>query len=190
MDDIIFGSTNDNLCKRFAKLMHGKFEMSMMGELKFFLGLQVNQRLDGTFICQSKYLKELLKKYNLEDSASARTPSTTAVKLGPCENSIKVDVTSYRGMIGSLLYLTASRPDIMYATCLCARFQADPRDLHLIAVKRILRYLKGTPNLGIWYPKKSGFNLIGYTDSDYAGSVVDRKSTSGSCQFLGGRLIS
>ena len=190
VDDIIFGSTNDNLCKRFAKLMHSKFEMSMMGELKFFLGLQVNQRLDGTFICQSKYLKELLKKYNLEDSASARTPSTTAVKLGPCENSIKVDVTSYRGMIGSLLYLTASRPDIMYATCLCARFQADPRDIHLVAVKRILRYLKGTPNLGIWYPKESGFNLVGYTDSDYAGSVVDRKSTSGSCQFLGSRLVS
>ena len=190
VDDIIFGSTNDDLCKRFAKLMQSKFEMSLMGELKFFLGLQVSQRIDGIFICQSKYLKDLLKKYNMEDSASARTPSSTAVKLGTCDNSIKVDITSYRGMIGSLLYLTASRPDIMYATCLCARFQADPRDMHLVAVKRILRYLKGTPNLGIWYPKESGFNLVGYSDSDYAGSVVDRKSTSGSCQFLGSRLIS
>ena len=190
VDDIIFGSTNDNLCKRFAKLMQSRYEMSMMGELKFFLGLQVSQRLDGIFICQSKYLKEVLKKYQMEDSASARTPSSTAVKLGDCKNSIKVDVTSYRGMIGSLLYLTASRPDIMYATCLCARFQADPRDLHLVAVKRILRYLKGTPDLGIWYPKESSFNLVGYTDSDYAGSVVDRKSTSGSCQFLGSRLVS
>ncbi|KAK1392928.1 hypothetical protein POM88_011984 [Heracleum sosnowskyi] len=190
VDNIIFGSTNDELCKRFAKLMLSKFEMSMMGELKFFLGLQVSQRSNGIFICQSKYLKELLKKYHMEDSASARTPSSTAIKLGASDNSIKVDVTSYRGMIGSLLYLTASRPDIMYATCLCARFQADPRDLHLVAVKRILRYIKGTPNLGIWYPKDSGFNLVGYTDSDYAGSVVDRKSTSGSCQFLGGRLIS
>jgi hypothetical protein len=190
VDDIIFGSTNENLCKKFAKLMQGKFEMSMMGELKFFLGLQISQRQDGIFICQSKYVKELLKKYKMEDSASARTPSSTAVKLGVCERSAKVDITSYRGMIGSLLYLTASRPDIMYATCLCARFQADPRDLHLVAVKRILRYLKGTPNLGIWYPKDSGFNLVGYTDSDYAGSVVDRKSTSGSCQFLGGRLVS
>ena len=92
-------------------------------------------------------------------------------------------------MIGSLLYLIASRPYIMFATCLCARFQADPRDIHLIAVKRILRYLKGTPNLGIWYPRESGFNLLGYTDSDYAGSFVDRKSTSRSCQFLGSRLI-
>ena len=189
VDDIIFGSTNDNLCKRFTKLMQSKFEMSLMGELKFFLGLQVNQRLYGIFICQSKYLKELLKKYNMEDSTSARTPSSTAIKLGTCDNSIKLDVSSYRGMIGSFLYLTASRLDIMYATCLCARFQANPRDLHLVAMKRILRYLKGTPNLGIQYPKESGFNLVGYTDLDYAGSVVDRKSTSGSCQFLGSGLI-
>ena len=135
VEDKIFGSTNDNLCKRFAKLMQSKFEMSLMGEMKFFLGLQVDRRLDGIFICQSKYLKELLKKYNVEDSASARTPSSTVVTLGECDNSIKVDVSSYRGMIGSSLYLTASRPDIMYATCLRARFQPDPRDLHLIAVK-------------------------------------------------------
>lgn len=93
-------------------------------------------------------------------------------------------------MIGSLLYLTASRPDIMFATCLCARFQADPKESHLIAVKRIFRYLKGTPNLGIWYPKDTGFDLVGYTDSDYAGCKIDRKSTSGSCQFLGRRLVS
>ncbi|KAK1397203.1 hypothetical protein POM88_007066 [Heracleum sosnowskyi] len=178
VDDIIFGSTNDDLCKRFAKLMQSKFEMSMMGELKFFLGLQVSQRSNGIFICQSKYLKELLKKYHMEDSASARTPSSTAVKLGACDNSIKVDITRYIGMIGSLLYLIASRPDIIYATCLCARFQAYPRDLHLVAVKRILRYLKGTPNLGIWYPKDSGFNLVGYTDSDYAEQQTVSNSTA------------
>ena len=188
VDDIIFGSTNDDLSKRFVKLMQSKFEMSLMGELKYFLGLQVDQRIDGIFICQSKYLKELLKKYNMEDSA--RTPSSTAAKLGACDSSVKVDVSSYKGMIGSLLYLTGSRLDIMYATCLCARSQADPGDIHLVAVKRILRYLKGTPNVGIWYPRESGFNLLGYTNSDYAGSVVDRKSTSGSCQFLGSRLIS
>ena len=93
-------------------------------------------------------------------------------------------------MIGSLLYLTASRPDIMFSTCLCARFQANPKESHLIAVKRIFRYLKGTPNLGIWYPKGTGFDLIGYTDSDFAGCRIDRKSTSESCQFLGRRLVS
>ncbi|MGI4673366.1 hypothetical protein ACR2XN_28275, partial [Klebsiella pneumoniae] len=89
----------------------------------------------------------------------------------------KVDITSYRGMIGSLLYLTASRPDIMFATCLCARFQADPKESHLIAVKRIFRYLKGTPTLGIWYPKGTGFDLVGYTDSDFAGCKIDRSGT-------------
>ena len=186
MGDIIFGSNNDDLCKRFAKLMQSKFEMSLMGELKCFFGLQVDQRIDGIFIYHSKYLKELLKKYKMQDSSSARTPSSTAVKLGACDSSVKVDVSSYRGMIGSLLYLTASRPDIMFGTCLCARFQADPRDIHLVAVKRILRYLRGTPNLGIWYPRESSFNLLGYKDSNYAGSVVDRKRTSRSCQF---RLI-
>ena len=93
-------------------------------------------------------------------------------------------------MFGSLLYLTANRPDIMFATCLCARFQADPKESHLIVIKRIFRYLKGTPNLGLWYPKGTRFNLVGYTDSDYAGCRIDRKRTSGSCQFLGQRLVS
>ena len=190
VDDIIFGSTNDDLCKRFAKLMQSRYEMSMMGELSFFLGLQVYQRQDGIFICQSKYIKDLLKKYQMEDSSTAKTPMPTATKLDKDETGKKVDITGYRGMIGSLLYLTASRPDIMFATCLCARFQSDPKESHLIAVKRIFRYLKGTPNLGIWYPKDTGFDLIGYTDSDFAGCKIDRKSTSGSCQFLGRRLVS
>ena len=190
VDDIIFGSTNNNLCKRFAKLMQSKYEMSMMGELAFFLGLQVHQKIDGIFICQSKYIRDLLKKYHMEDSAPAKTPMPTAVKLDQDKSGKNVDITAYRGMIGSLLYLTASRPDIMFATCLCARFQSDPKESHLIAVKRIFRYLKGTPNLGIWYPKDTGFDLIGYTDSDYAGCKIDRKSTSGSCQFLGRRLVS
>ena len=190
VDDIIFGSTNENLCKRFAKLMQSMYEMSMMGELNYFLGLQVSQRQDGIFICQSKYVRDLPKKYHLEDSSPAKTPMATATKLDKDESGKKVDITAYRGMIGSLLYLTASRPDIMFATCLCARFQADPRESHLIDVKRIFRYLKGSPNLGIWYPKDTDFNLVGYTDSDYAGCRIDRKSTSGSCQFLGRRLVS
>ena len=140
VDDIIFGSTNDNLCKRYAKLMQSKFEMSLMGELKYFLGLQVGQRLDGIFICQSKYLKELLKKYNMEDSASARTPSSTVAKIGTCDTFVKVDVSSYIGMIWFItLSYTASRPDIMYATCLCARFQADPRDIRLIVCETNLK---------------------------------------------------
>ena len=109
------------------------------------------------------------------------------MKDDPCKC---VDITSYRGMIGSLLYLTASRPDIMFSTCLCARFQSDPKESHLIDVKRIFRYLKGTPNLGIWYPKGKGFDLVGYTDSIFAGCKIDQKSTSGSCQLLGRKLVS
>ena len=125
----------------------------------------------------------------MQDCSSASTPMATATKLDK-DTGKSVDITDYRGMIGSLLYLTASRPDIMYATYLCARFQADPREPHLTAVKRIFKYLKGTADLGLWYPRESDFKLIGYSDADFAGCKIDRKSTSGSCQFLGGRLVS
>ena len=101
-----------------------------------------------------------------------------------------MDISSYRGMVGSLLYLTASRPDIMFATCLCAIFQADPRESHLISFKSIFKYLKGTPNLNIWYPRDSGFDLIDFSDSDYVGCRIERKSTTGTCQFLGKKLVS
>ncbi|KAL8132932.1 hypothetical protein AgCh_008421 [Apium graveolens] len=189
VDDIIFGSTNDRLCKKFAKLMQSRYQISMMGELSYFLGLQVKQNEEGTFICQTKYTRNLLKKFGMQDCSSASTPMATATKLDK-DTGKSVDITDYRGMIGSLLYLTASRPDIMYATCLCARFQADPREPHLTAVKRIFKYLKGTADLGLWYPRESDFKLIGYSDADFAGCKIDRKSTSGSCQFLGGRLVS
>ncbi|GJU85909.1 hypothetical protein Tco_1293455 [Tanacetum coccineum] len=95
-----------------------------------------------------------------------------------------VNETQYRGMIGSLMYLTPSRPDIQFLTCLCARYQANPKESHLIAVKRIFRYLKGTPSLGLWYPKCLGFDLKGYSDSDYAGCNMDRKSTYGACYSI------
>ena len=161
----------------------------MMGELSYFLGLQVKQTDDGIFINQSKYTKNLLKRLNMLESSSATTLMATTTKLDQ-HQGVEVYVTSYRGMIGSLLYITASRPDIMYATCLCARFQAQPREPHLIAVKRIFRYLKANPDLGLWYPRESDFKLIGYSDADFAGCKVDRKSTSGGCQFLGDRLVS
>ena len=190
VDDIIFGSTDEKLCKKFAKLMQSKYEMSMMGELTYFLGLQVKQVSEGIFISQTRYIFDLLKKFDLVNCSVAKTPMATATKLELNTKEKQVDISKYRGMVGSLLYLTASRPDIMFATCLCARFQADPRESHLIAIKRIFRYLKGTPNLGIWYPKDSGFNLIGFSDADYAGCRIDRKSTTGTCQFLGNKLVS
>ena len=118
------------------------------------------------------------------------TPMAANTKLDSDINGNEVDQKLYRSMIGSLLYLTASRPDIMHVVCLCARFQSNPRQSHLIAVKRIFRYLKDTPTLGLWYHKSSLFDLYAYSDSDYAGCRLDRKSTTGTCQFLGNKLIS
>ncbi|XP_073137971.1 uncharacterized protein [Henckelia pumila] len=142
------------------------------------------------FLAQTKYTKELIKKFGMENCTVATTPMGASIKLDKDEGGISVDATMYRGLIGSLLYLTASRPDIVFAVCLCARFQSNPKQSHFIAGKRILRYLKGTQNVGLWYAKHNSFNLVGYSDADYAGCKLDRKSTSGSCQFLGDRLIS
>ncbi|KAK2977314.1 hypothetical protein RJ640_014213 [Escallonia rubra] len=168
-----------------------EFEMSMMGELTFFLGLQIKQSKDGIFINQAKYTKELLKRFDMEASNAFDTPMSSSLKIDKDEKGKDVDIKRYRGMIGSLLYLTASRPDIMFSVCLCARFQACPKESHLIAVKRILRYLKGTHDLGLWFPRNTSFfDLIGYSDADYAGCKTERKSTSGGCQFLGHSLVS
>ncbi|GJW63972.1 retrovirus-related pol polyprotein from transposon TNT 1-94 [Tanacetum coccineum] len=190
VDDIIFGSTCQDMCDDFAKIMHDEFEMSMMGELNFFLGLQIKQMEDGIFFNQSKYIKEMLKKFGLEDSKPMKTPMSSDTKLTKDEECESVDSTKYRGMIGSLLYLTASRPDIMFSVCLCARFQEAPKTSHLEAVKRIFRYIKGTTHLGLWYPKGTGIETVVYADSDHAGDYVDRKSTSGICTFVGCCLTS
>ncbi|KAK6120548.1 hypothetical protein DH2020_045714 [Rehmannia glutinosa] len=190
IDDIIFGATNDSLCKKFSKLMQGEFEMSMMGELNFFLGLEIKQCQEGIYISQSKYTKELLKKFGIEEGRTVSTPMATNVKIDKDEKGKSVDESKYRGMIGSLLYLTASRSDILHVVCLCARFQSNPKESHMSVVKRIFRYLKGTIQYGLFYPKNENFSLKGYSDSDYAGNIDDRKSTSGSCQFLGDCLVS
>ncbi|GJZ29094.1 uncharacterized mitochondrial protein-like protein [Tanacetum coccineum] len=190
VDDIIFGSTKKELCLAFEKLMHEKFQMSSIGELTFFLGLQVKQKKDGIFISQDKYVEEILKKFRFTEVKTASTPMETQKPLLKDEDGEEVDVHMYRSMIGSLIYLTSLRPDIMFAVCACARYQVNPKVSHLHAVKRIFRYLKGQPKLGLWYPKDSPFDLVAYTDSDYAGASLDRKSTTGGCQFLGCRLIS
>ncbi|GJX75918.1 pentatricopeptide repeat-containing protein [Tanacetum coccineum] len=173
VDDIIFGSTCQDMCDEFAKIMHDEFEMSMMGELNFFLGLQIKQMEDGIFFNQSKYIKEMLKKFSLEDSKPMKTPMSSDTKLMKDEECESVDSTKYRGMIGSLLYLTASRPDIMFSVCLCARFQEAPKTSHLEAVKRIFRYIKGTTHLGLWYPKGTDIETIVYADSDHAGDYFE-----------------
>ncbi|GKB58827.1 putative ribonuclease H-like domain-containing protein, partial [Tanacetum coccineum] len=161
VDDIIFGSINNDLCTGFEKLMKDKFQMT-----------------------------EILKKFNYIDVKSASTPVDLEKPLVKDGDVDDVDVHLYRSMIWSLMYLTASRPDIMFAVCACARFQVTLNISHLLAVKRIFRYLKGKPTLGLWYSRDSPFELVAYTDSDYAGATQDRKSTTRGCQFLGNRLIS
>nr|GEW02679.1 uncharacterized mitochondrial protein AtMg00810-like [Tanacetum cinerariifolium] len=184
VDDIIFGSTNKDLCKAYEKLMKDKFQMSSMGELIFFLGLQVKQKQDGIFISQDKYVAEILRKFGLIDGKSASTPIDTKKALLKDPDGEDVDVYTYRSMICSLMYLTSSRLDIMFVVCACAHFQVTPKVSHLHEVKRIFRYLKGKPHLGLWYPKDSPFNLIAYSDSDYASATLDRKSTTGGVNSL------
>ncbi|GJU25566.1 putative ribonuclease H-like domain-containing protein [Tanacetum coccineum] len=178
VDDIIFGSTKKSLCVEFESLMHKKFQMSSMGELTFFLGLQVMQRDDGIFISQDKYVADILKKFDFVTMKTTSTPIETNKALLKDEEAEDVDVHLYRSMIGSLMYLTASRPDIMFVVCACARFQVTPKVSHLHVVKRIFRYLKGQPKLGLWYPKDSPFDLEAFSDSDFAGAkcFMDSKS--------------
>jgi hypothetical protein len=161
-----------------------------MGELNYFLGFQVKQLKEGIFISQTKYTQDLLKRFGMKEAKPAKTLMGTDGHLDLNKGGKSVDQKAYRSMIGSLLYVCASRPDIMLIVCMCARFQSDPKECHLVVVKRILRYLVSTPCFGIWYPKGSTFDLIGYSDSHYAGCKVDRKITSGTCQFLRRSLVS
>ncbi|GJT39087.1 putative ribonuclease H-like domain-containing protein [Tanacetum coccineum] len=190
VDDIIFGFTKKSLCVEFEQIMHKRFQMSSKGELTFFLGLQVKKKDDGIFISQDKYVADILKKFDFSLVKTASTlmePNKALIKDAEVED---VDVHLYRSMIGSLMYLTAFRPDIMFAVCACARLQVTPKVSHLHAVKRIFRYLKGHPKLGFWYPRDSPFDLEAFFDSDYMGASLDKKSTTRGCQFLGKRLIS
>nr|GEV76799.1 hypothetical protein [Tanacetum cinerariifolium] len=190
VDDIIFGSTNSKLSKRFEKLMHIKFEMSMMGELKFFLGSQINQSPRGIFINQAKYAQEILKKHGMTLCDSVGTPMATK-HLDADLSGTPIDQTKYCSMVGALMYLTSSRPDIMHATCYCTRYQAKPTEKHLTAVRWIFRYHKDTIHMGLWYPKDTGFELTAFLYLDHAGCLDSRKSTSGGIQFLGGdKLVS
>ncbi|WVZ89721.1 hypothetical protein U9M48_036087 [Paspalum notatum var. saurae] len=177
------------LSSKFRR-MSREFEMSLMSELQFFLGLQIKQGLEGTFVHQGKYTRDILKKFNMGDSKPMTTPMSTNTALDADEDGGAVDQKEFRGMIGSLLYLTATRPDIQFAVCLCARYQAFPRTSHRQAMKRIFRYLKFTPELGLWYSSGSSLSLRGFSDADHAGCRIDRKSTSSTCQLLGTSLVS
>jgi hypothetical protein len=158
-----------------------KFKMSMMGELTFFLGFQVKQLKEAIFISQTKYMQDILNRFGMKDAKPIKTLMGTNRYLDLDAEGKSVDQKVYQSMIGSLLYLCASIPDIMLSVCMCARVQSGPKECHLVVVKWILRSLVHTPHFGLWYPKGSTFDLITYIDFDYAGYKVDRNSTSWTC---------
>ncbi|KAA0039199.1 gag-pol polyprotein [Cucumis melo var. makuwa] len=164
--------------------------MSLVGELFFFMGLQIKQRSEGMFISQEKYAKNLVKKFGLDQSQHKRTPVATHAKITKDTVGTAFDHKLYRSMIGSLLYLTASRPDIAYVVGICAQYQSNPRTSHLNAVKQIIKYVHEATNFGILYSYDTSSESVGYCDADCACSTGDRKSTSGRCFFLGNNLVS
>src|ERR1044072_6114369 len=190
VDDIVFGGMSDKMVELFVTQMKSEFEMSLVGELNYFLGLQVKQMEDSIFVSQSKYARGIVKKFGLDSASHKRTPAATHVKITKDEKGEDVDQSLYRSMIGSLLYLTASRPDISYAVGVCARYQAQPKTSHLMQVKRIIKYVSGTSDYGMLYTHDTTSSLVGFCDADWAGSADDRKSPSGGCFFVGNNLIS
>nr|GEX01980.1 uncharacterized mitochondrial protein AtMg00810-like [Tanacetum cinerariifolium] len=172
----------------YGPLKEEVFEMSMMRELKFFLGIQIHQSPRGIFINQAKYAQEILKKHGMTSCDSVGTPMATK-HLDVDLSETSIDQMKYRSMVGALMYLTASRPDTMHATCYYARYQAKPTKRHLTVVKQIFQYLKYTIHMGLWYLKDTSFELTAFLDSDHAGCLDSRKSTSGGIQFLGGNKL-
>ena len=165
VDDIIFGG-QDALCKTFANEIKQEFEMSMFGEIKFFVGLQLYQMKYGIYITHSKYVREILKTFGLEDSNPVSTPMVIGHKLSKNDDSTKVNQTFYRFMIGKLQYVVHSEPDIALYVGIVARFSTNPKENHLMDVKRIMRYLKGTEDYGLYYTKNEKFELRAYTSVD------------------------
>jgi hypothetical protein len=189
VDDIIFGGSSHVLVSRFQEMMEKEFQMSMMGELTFFLGIQVKKTKQGTFAHQAKYTKDLMKKFNMAELKPVSTPMSTATSVDPDKNGEVADQREYMSMISSLLYLTATRPDIQFTVCMCVRFEASTRSSHRTVIHRIFRYLKHTLEFGIWYSASSSLDLVGFLDADFTGCGIDLKSTSSICHFLGSSLV-
>ncbi|KAL1321588.1 hypothetical protein AAHE18_14G137900 [Arachis hypogaea] len=190
VDDLIFIGNNQIMFEEFKKVMAQEFEMSDMGLMSYYLGIEVKQIEDGVFISQQAYARELLKKLNMLDCNPSNTPMEYGVKLFKEEDGVrKVDQTLFRSLVGSLWYLTCTRPDILFSVGLVSRYMENPTEIHMKAAKRILRYLKGTLEYGMFYSASDKFKLMGYCDSDYAGVIDDRKSTTGFVLFLENNTI-
>nr|KYP44586.1 Retrovirus-related Pol polyprotein from transposon TNT 1-94 [Cajanus cajan] len=190
VDDLIYTGSDELMFQQFKTIMMNEFAMTDLGKMRYFLGIEVLQSCTGIYIGQKKYIKDMLNRFDMSDCNSVKNPIAPGTRLLKEDKGTEVDSTIYKQLVGSLMYLTATRPDIAHSVSLISRFMEHPKESHFIAAKRILRYLQGTQNLGIFY--KAGINeeLFAYTDSDYAGDLEDRKSTSGYAFLLAGGVIS
>lgn len=185
VDDLIFTGNNPSMFEEFKKDMSNEFEMTDMGLMAYYLGIEVKQEDKGIFITQEGYAKEVLKKFKMEDANPVGTPMECGSKLSKHEKGENMDPTLYKSLVGSLRYLTCTRPDILYVVGVVSRYMEAPTTTHFKAAKRILRYIKGTTNFGLHYYSSNNYNIVGYSDSDWSGDLDDRKSTTGFVFFMG-----
>ncbi|XP_071729312.1 uncharacterized mitochondrial protein AtMg00810-like [Rutidosis leptorrhynchoides] len=185
VDDIIFTGNDEKIIQEFKEAMTKEFEMTDLGRMKYFLGLEITQKSSGIFISQETYAKDVLKKANMDDCNPVATLMELGLKLSKFEGGERVDANLYRILVGSLRYLTCTRPDISFSVGVISRYMEDPKYAHWKALKRISRYIKGTLSLGLYYSVSNEHKLIGYLDSDWRGDVDDRKSTSGYVFYMG-----
>jgi len=190
VDDLIYTGDDEQMMLEFKQSIMKVFDMTDLGRMRFFLGIEVLQQTNGIYICQRKYILEVLKRFGMEECNAVMNPIVPGFKTDKIGEGNKIDETYYKQIVGSLMYITATRPDIMFGVSFISRFMASPTEVHLQAAKRLLRYLKGTINYGIFYKKNENKQLIAYTDSDYAGDITDRKSTSGYVFMLSGGAVS
>lgn len=190
VDDILVTGNNSRLVAEFKRELMQIFDMTDLGLMTYFLGMEVTQRKNEVFICQKKYAREILKKFHMEKCKEVSTPMNQKEKLSKDSIAEKVDEGYYRSLIGCLMFLTTTRPDILFAVSLLSRFMHCATEIHLQAAKRVLRYIKGTINYGVKFGKSADFKLFGFSDSDWAGSIDDRRSTSGYCFSLGSGIFS
>jgi hypothetical protein len=188
-DFLITGNNNDHISQVKKELLTG-FEMTDLGLLHYYLGVEVMQRERSIFISQTKYVSELLKKFGMEDCKPAITPMEKNLKLSKFEGGGLVSSTRYQQLIGSLIYLTNTCPDLSFAVSVLSRYMQEPRESHWNATKRVLRYLQGTKYFGLEYKRNKNFRLVGYSDADFARDVDDRASTSGYLMSMGSVVVS
>ena len=190
VDDLIYTGNDESMCDDFRSSMMTEFDMSDLGRMRYFLGLEILQNTHGIFVCQRKYVHDVLSRFGMKDCNAVKNPIVPGTKLSRNDAGPKVDATLFKQVVGSLMYLTTTRPDLMYGVSLISRFMTNPTENHWLAAKRILRYLKGIVEFGIYYKKGENTGIVGYTDSDFAGDIDDRKSTSGFVFFLGSGPVS